>query len=100
MGADSKNRVILYLLILKFLEISNMNLSLKNSLEIVEKRKKHNKNKGKGGFMKFIKKWKLLFLLMLMIIMLNSCAALLATVIFGPPVIMTGACLIDKSNCP
>ena len=49
--------------------------------------------------MKFIKKWKLLFLLVLMIIMLNSCAALLATVIFGPPVIMTGACLIDKSNC-
>ena len=50
--------------------------------------------------MKFIKKWKLLFLLILCIIMLNSYAVVLGTAILAPTALIGGACIVDPGKCP
>ena len=50
--------------------------------------------------MKFIKKWKLLFLLVFCITMLNSCAVVLGTVILAPTALIGGACIADPGRCP
>ena len=58
------------------------------------------KKQAKGDFMKFIKKWKLLFLLILCIIMLNSYAVVLGTAILAPTALIGGACIVDPGKCP